>query len=229
MTTIVKSPSHQAELMYAAAWAAFRTNEYQCVKVPLSPAGLPNSTLVLQFLQQPETLTPDDFEQGKNVRQYCLGLSLKLLKNDILTSFETKLLLLSEQETINESNIALISWAPVGHYRNLQRQKITDRLDTCERSHLATPGDRIETTVEVIRSTHSEKYGCYFITTITDCNHNVFFSYKEGLPVSQKYSIKGTVKAHRDGYTTQLSRVKFDNKSESCYNTCIETDKGTKA
>jgi hypothetical protein len=209
MTTIIQSPVHSAELMYAAVWAAFRTNDRQVVKVPLSPAGLPNSTLVSQFLRDPSVLTPDDFEQGKNVRQYCLGLALKLLKNDVLNNFETKLLLLAEQDSINESNIALISWSPVGYDRYLKQQRVLDTLKDREQSHLGTPGDRIETTVEVIRSSHSQKFGCYFVTTLTECNHYVYFSYKENLNVNQKYSIKGTVKAHRDNYSTQLNRVKI--------------------
>jgi hypothetical protein len=214
MTVITKSPTHPAAIMFAAACAAYRTNNNEYVKVLLSPGGLPNKTLALQFLEAQDTLTAEDFAQGELVRQYCQGLTLKLLKNDTLSEFDSKLLLLSNQETINESNTALVAYSPVLFDRYTAQQRITDRLDSCIREHLGTTGDKITTTVEVIRSNYSKNYNCYFITTVTECNHNVFFSYREALNVNKKYSLKGTIKAHRDGYSTQLSRVKFDNKSE---------------
>jgi hypothetical protein len=208
MTVIVKSPTHSADMMFAAAQAAFRINDNEYVKVPLSPSGLPNKTLALQFLGAPDTLTEDDIETGRQIRRYCQGLTLKLLKNNTLSQFEQSLLTVAEQDLINESNVALIAYSPVMYARYRAQQRINDQLEQCLREHLGTPGDKITSTVEVIRSVHSEKYGCYFITTITECNHNVFFSYKEALKLNQKYSIKGTVKSHRDAWSTQLTRTK---------------------
>jgi len=208
MTVIVKSPTHPADMMFAAAQAAFRTNHEQYIKVPVSPVHLSNRTLVLQFLGAPDTLTEDDIETGHQIRRYCQGLTLKLLKNNTLSQFEQSLLTVAEQDLINESNVALIAYSPVMYARYRAQQRINDQLEQCLREYLGTPGDKITSTVEVIRSNYSEKYGCHFITTITECNHNVFFSYKEALTVQQKYSIKGTVKSHRDGWSTQLSRTK---------------------
>jgi len=50
-------------------------------------------------------------------------------------------------------------------------------------------------------------YGVFFTTAKTDQGCVAFFAYKEQLKPG-RYNIRGTVKAHRDDYQTQLNRVK---------------------
>ena len=46
------------------------------------------------------------------------------------------------------------------------------------------------------------------MTAITSDDQPIFFSYSEKKEAGEKFSIKGTVKAHRED-STQLSRVKI--------------------
>jgi hypothetical protein len=67
-------------------------------------------------------------------------------------------------------------------------------------------GDKIQLNVEVIRSVFSKNWNIWFTTAVTSENQAVFFSYREQLTVGHFLTIRGTVKAHKDGQT-QLNRV----------------------
>ena len=75
--------------------------------------------------------------------------------------------------------------------------------------------DRVDLRVKVLRSFLSQKWGCYFITALTENDEVVFFgSSKIITKVGDILDIRGTVKGHRSddhGMITQLNRVqKYD-------------------
>ena len=69
----------------------------------------------------------------------------------------------------------------------------------------------VDLRVTVLRNFLSRKWGCYFITAVTENDEVVFFgSSKIVTKVGEILDIRGTVKGHRaddDGMVTQLSRV----------------------
>jgi hypothetical protein len=61
---------------------------------------------------------------------------------------------------------------------------------------------------EVVRCNYSAKWNTFYVTVITDTNHQVFFAYRETLEPGKLVKLRGRVKRHADR-ATQLSRVKI--------------------
>jgi hypothetical protein len=72
-------------------------------------------------------------------------------------------------------------------------------------------GEKVQLTIEVLRSNYSTKFNTWYITGIDSNNFAVFFSYRERLEVGLTVTVSGTVKRHADR-ATQLTRVKLVNK-----------------
>jgi hypothetical protein len=67
-------------------------------------------------------------------------------------------------------------------------------------------GDKVTVNVDIVRCVFSQKWNTYYATAVTDKNETVFFSIREPLNTGTLLTLRGTVKAHRDGQT-QLNRV----------------------
>ena len=66
--------------------------------------------------------------------------------------------------------------------------------------------NHIAVAVEIVKSNYSQQWNTWYATAVTADNSAVFFAYRQELAKGAKYTIVGTVKAHRDG-STQLNRV----------------------
>jgi hypothetical protein len=71
---------------------------------------------------------------------------------------------------------------------------------------IGTPGDKVQLTVEVVKSNYSQQWNTWYATAVTVDNSAVFFAFRQELARGATHTIQGTVKAHRDGQT-QLNRV----------------------
>jgi len=58
----------------------------------------------------------------------------------------------------------------------------------------------------VVRCNYSTNWNTHYITAVTQDNQAVLFNVRDPQEIGAKISIKGTVKAHKNG-TTQLNRV----------------------
>jgi hypothetical protein len=87
------------------------------------------------------------------------------------------------------------------------RQSVEQRISFAKGGYISSVGNKVSTSVEVLRCVFSQKWMTNFVTGITSDDQVVFFAYKSELPVGKMFDIYGTVKAQRDN-TTQLNRVK---------------------
>jgi hypothetical protein len=198
---------------FAAACLANRINGGEYIKADtIQPEGqlkLTNKALTLQAIAGELEITQADREQAQLVMTYISGFTMDLLAGKQLSEFNLKALSLASQEEITVKDIGWVAYLPVMFDRGQSNQAVQDRLFSTVPQHLGKVGDKIEVTVEVVKTFHSFKYNCWFITAVTDTNHAVFFSKStDPYAVGQTVRIRGTVKAHRDEWQTQLSRTK---------------------
>lgn len=207
-----------ASSVFTAAVTAHRINDGEYVKagsgqyvenvgwVPNPKAT--NRTIIDQVLKGEISSLPEDQELAGKVQTHFKGLTFKILKGNILTEFDQKSLYLASADEISERDINVVACLPSAYERSTKRQSIDDRIANCEREHISSLGSKVDINGEVVRSVYSQQWACWFITMITQSNHAVFFSQKKGIEVGATIRIEGKVKAHRDGFQTQLNYVR---------------------
>jgi hypothetical protein len=208
------------DVVIAAACMATRVNNGY-IKIPpariwdsvnqkyLDAPGVTNKVRIYEALENQSLIEEQDIELATKVRMFCSGLVMKLLLDTKMSDFDKKILEIVNQDETSVADAALIAYAPTMYLRHAAKQEITDLLDNCERSYVEAIGKKITTTVTIVKSIFSKNYNCYFITAVTESNHNVFFSSQKPYEVKQKFNIQGKVKAHRDNNVTQLNYVKI--------------------
>jgi hypothetical protein len=102
----------------------------------------------------------------------------------------------------------VITAMPKSHDQTLARESADGRLAYCNTEPLGPDNQMVTIQGEVVRSNYSAKWNTFYVTAITDTNHQVFFAYREGLEPGQLIKLRGRVKRHADR-ATQLSRVKL--------------------
>ena len=169
---------------------------------------LSNRQLVESFMVDPSLITEEDMEQGKKVRAFYQAFTFKILQGKRLNEFDNTAMLLANRDVITGSyDVAVIASLPSCYERGMKRQTADQRVNFASGGFVGSVGDKVSTTIEVLKSVFSMKWGTHYVTGITSDDQVVFFAYKSELPIGKMYDIYGTVKAHRDN-TTQLNRVK---------------------
>jgi len=207
--------NYSADRVWAAACAAYRVNggyfKYPEVSAEGQIIKPTNRELVRLYLADAcdHSVTPADVEQGRRCRQDLVNAAtMTALKNQA-----TEWTLLSAQmaslDTVTtDYEVSVITAMPKSHSQNLARETVDSRLAYCESDPLGRVNDMITAQGEVVRSNYSAKYTTFYVTMITDSNHQVFFAYRESLESGQQIKLRGRVKRHADR-ATQLSRVKL--------------------
>jgi hypothetical protein len=104
--------------------------------------------------------------------------------------------------------VSVITAMPKSHVQNLTRETVEGRLAYCENEPVGRENELVTVQGEVVRSNYSAKWTTFYVTVITDTNHQVFFAYRETLEPGKLIKLRGRVKRHADR-ATQLSRVKI--------------------
>ena len=205
--------SHNADDVWGAACAAQRING-SYVKLSMisesDPAltKLSNRMIVEKLLTDTSGITDEDREQAKKVRAFYQALTFKILQGKRLNEFDNTAMLLANRDVIKGNyDIAVIASLPSCYERGVVRQTADQRVSFATGGLIGKVGDKVSTTVEIVKSIFSQKWMTNYVTGITGDDQVVFFAYKSELPVGKMFDIYGTVKAHRDN-TTQLNRVK---------------------
>ena len=208
--------NYPADLVWAAAATAYRVNggylKYDKVDDQGGIMSYSNRELVRRYLLDAgeHYVTPADVEQGRKCRQDLVNsATVSALKNQA-----TQWILLSAQmatlDTVTtDYEISVITALPKSHNQNLARETVDARLAYCETESLGRVNEMVAVQGEVVRSNYSAKWNTFYVTMITDTNHQVFFAYREGLVSGQLITLRGRVKRHADR-ATQLSRVKLE-------------------
>lgn len=169
---------------------------------------LSNRQIVDSLMVDPRLITEEDMEQGKKVRAFYQALTFKILQGKKLNEFDNTAMLLANRDVITSNyDVAVIASLPSCYERGVQRQSVEQRVSFAIGGFIGTIGKKVSVTIEVLKSTYSQKWMTNFVTGITSDDQVVFFAYKSELPVGNLFDICGTVKGQRDN-TTQLNRVK---------------------
>ena len=167
-----------------------------------------NRQLVELLLSDTTQITDEDREQAKTVRKYYQAFTFKILKGIKLSEFDNTAMLIANRDIIESSyDVAVMASLPSCYERGVKRQTVDQRVNFATGGLIGQVGNKVSTSIEVLRSVFSHTYNVNFITGINSDDQVVFFAYKKELDVGKMYDIYGTVKGHRDN-TTQLNRVK---------------------
>ena len=170
-----------------------------------------NRDIMVDILANPAQLTVEDIAQGQECRKFLQNdITFRALKNK-LTEFDgsiSKVLAVEDDfDTVKHKlELAVVACLPQSHARSLERQAIQERVRQTSGELIGNPGDKVTLAVEIVKSNYSQQWNTWYATGVTPDNSAVFFAYRQELARGAKYTIQGTVKAHRDG-STQLNRV----------------------
>jgi hypothetical protein len=202
-----------ADDVWGAAVAAQRINGAYVKLSALSESDkefnkLSNRQLVESLLVDSHLITEEDREQAKKVRAFYQALTFKILQGKHLNEFDNNAMVLANRDVITSNyDLAVIASLPSCYERGVARQSVDQRISFAQGGFIGQVGNKVSTSVEVLRSVYSQTYNVNFVTGINSDDQVVFFAYKKELEVGKMYDIYGNVKAHRDT-TTQLNRVK---------------------
>jgi hypothetical protein len=209
---------HSVDNVWGAAVAAQRENGGYFKEDQWMPNATPpyiakrrNRDIMRDILANPAVLTVEDIAQGQECRKFLQNdITFRALKNK-LTEFDSstsKVLAVTEEfDTVkNRLELAVVACLPASHVRALERQATQERVRQATGNYVAQPGNKVQLSVEIIKTNYSQQWNTWYATAITTDNCAVFFAYRTQLATGVQHTILGTVKAHRDG-TTQLNRV----------------------
>jgi hypothetical protein len=205
-------PSYSVSDVFAASCAAHRVNGGYIKYAEYDEEGnvvkQPNKYVIREFLVGSAEVRDEDRDFGEKVRQYCSGLTFKVITGDRMSEFEQAMLSIADKETTDSNyDIAVASSLPASYERSLVRIEQDVRL----REHRGTLnediGKKVELNVEVVRCNYSNNWDTHFVTAVVN-DAVVFFASRNKLELGSKFRIKGKVKAHKED-RTQLSHVKL--------------------
>ena len=170
-----------------------------------------NRDIMVEILENPALLTVQDIAQGQECRKFLQNdITFRALKNK-LTEFDSavsKVLAVTEDfDTVTHKyELAVVACLPQSHTRSMAREANQARIQQTTGEYIGQVKDKVTLNVEIIRCVFSQNYNTWFATAITQDNQAVFFSIRESHDAGTHLTIRGTVKAHKDG-STQLNRV----------------------
>jgi len=176
-----------------------------------------NRQLMLRYLGEPHArLALRDKHDGAKVRQYFQGLVFKMISGEYMSEFDKSAGEVAQKERIDTTyDLAVIASLPGVYAKAIVRDAQNRRIRSLNNNKtLGKIGERMDLTVEVLKSVYSQKWGVYYTTCVTPNEEVLYFASaninpKPGLSIK----IRGTVKQHRvsdDGTQTQFNRVKVD-------------------
>ena len=170
-----------------------------------------NRDIMAEILENPAVLTVEDIAQGQECRKFLQNdITFRALKNK-LTEFDSavsKVLAVTEDfdSVKHKYELAVVACLPQSHTRSLAREANQARIQQTSGEYIGQVKDKVTLNVEIIRCVFSQNWNTWFATAITQDNQAVFFSIRESYDAGTHLTIRGTVKAHKDG-STQLNRV----------------------
>ena len=171
-----------------------------------------NRDIMMDFLTCPANITVDDVIEGELVlNELKKDLTWRALKgqlNDFDQSASKVIAVEDHFDTqLNRLELAVVACLPASYERLKSRQNTQDRMSQTSGEYVAPVGHKAMINVSVVGCNYSTTWNTYYITAITQDNQAVWFSLRDPQAPGVRMSIKGTVKAHKNG-TTQLNRVK---------------------
>ena len=209
------NPAVDQTVAWAAACAAYRINGGY-VKWAETTSQKSNKEIVKELLQNPEDMITDqDQAQGQLVRKYIAKTATMASLRGTLDTWGREMARVSQLATVENSyDLNVIASMPQTYERQLQRDRVHERLGAADRDYVATAGHKVELDVEVLENCYSRKWSTYYVTVIDTENRAWYFAYRSGLKKGERFTVRGTVKRQADGMV-QLNRVKLINGGNS--------------
>jgi hypothetical protein len=203
------NPAVDQTVAWGAACAAYRINGGY-VKWAETTSQKSNKEIVRELLQNPaELITEQDSEQGQLVRAYIAKTATMASLRGTLDTWGREMARVSQLVTVENSyDLNVIASMPQTYERQLQRDRVHERLSDADQDYVAAVGHKIELDVEVLENRYSRKWSTYYVTVIDTANRAWYFAYRSGLKKGERFIIRGTVKRQADGMA-QLNRVKI--------------------
>jgi len=169
-----------------------------------------NRNIMMEALENPFMITDEDRVAGEQCLKFLQNdLTFRALQNK-LTDFDRSVMKVTAMADrffpqAHRLELATVACLPNSHQRAMKRIEEQDRINQTM-GYIGTIGDKVTVTVDIVRCVFSQKWNTYYATGITANNETVFFAIREPLNTGTTLTLRGTVKAHRDGQT-QLNRV----------------------
>jgi hypothetical protein len=193
---------------YVKAVTSYVTNEDILPESDQTPPKEINRDIINRLVADPSQITDADRVQAEAVRKYYKGFTFKILQGKMLSEFDNNAMVIANRDVIEATyDVAVIASLPASYERAVKRDNLNRKIENASGGFVGRVGDKVNLTIEVVRSVFSQQWNVFFITGITKDDQPVFFSYREAIPTGKSIVAQGTVKAHRDN-TTQLNRVK---------------------
>jgi hypothetical protein len=219
MTPTAPGIKYAVSDVWAAACAAQRVNGAYIKEseVKVDSAGnvinavQRNRDIMMGLLENPANITVDDVVAGELVlNELKKDLTWRALKGK-LNDFDqsaSKVLAVEDHfdSQLNRLELAVVACLPASYERMKSRQSTEDRMSQTSGEYVAPVGHKAMINVSVVGCNYSTNWNTYYITAVTQDNQAVFFSIRESYDAGTHLTIRGTVKAHKDG-STQLNRV----------------------
>lgn len=146
------------------------------------------------------------------------GWTMQLLRGQQLSNFVASVAKLLEKDTVTNMDAGILAYVPSLYVKAVEKNEFLEKVTplSMESKYIGTVGSKVEETVEVLKSSFIEKFGCSSVLAVTaDGNMVQFFTQKANdFPIDSKVTVRAKVKMHFvDAYnngaqTTRLNYVK---------------------
>lgn len=202
--------NYTVEQVWAAAAYAQRINGEYISRARDTAEKPSNRKVMLTALDDPSLVTAEDNQQGQEALAWISrDLMFKALKHGELEPWDqgvNEIVARTEITSRDSLALSIISSQISVYQKGLRAEAILARVNSTA-GYVAPIGQSVTVNIEVTKVVYSQQWGRHFISGLTDSGQMVLFAYKEWRPEGEKFTVKGTVKAHRDNLT-QLNRVK---------------------
>jgi hypothetical protein len=177
----------------------------------------PNSELVRFYAYNTDRISEQSIKDGMEIRAYLNGLMFKILAEENIGDYLTKLFKLATDEKLQltNKNIAYICSAPNAVIREQRKDEMNKEIKRANGGYIGRENDKVQLNIKIIRSHYSEQWERHYVTGITTNDQVVSFSTKNRRVISPNttVSVKAIVFKHYiDEYTkqetTKLTHVK---------------------
>ncbi len=178
---------------------------------------LTNQELVRFYAYNTDKISEQSIKDGMEIRAYLNGLMFKILAEEKIGEYFTKLVKLATDENLQltNRNIAYICSAPNAVIREQRKDEMNKEIKRASGGYIGSETDKVQLNIKIIRSHYSEEWERHYVTGITTNDQVVTFSTKNKRLIAPNttISVKAVVFKHYiDEYTkqetTKLTHVK---------------------
>lgn len=203
------------EQIWGAACQALSTNEGVYIKqvdIEMDPekytGKLTNQELVRFYAYNTDRISEQSIKDGMEIRAYLNGMTFKILAEEKIGDYFTKLVKLATDENLQltNKNIAYVSSAPNAVIREQLKDVMNREIKRASGGYIGSESDKVQLNIKILRSHYSEEWERHYVTGITTNDQVVSFSTKNKRLITPNsvVSVKAIVFKHYvDEYTKQ--------------------------